>query len=110
MTQAPETSVALACGWDDITGLLPPTPCQEPAIGTVTEACVHEHLFEARACAHHAAGVQLDGPAVCGECATGPRPHDCPVVTLITWDDPTAPPTVVREPDSDFTEEDEEED
>jgi hypothetical protein len=108
MTQAPGTSTVLACGWDDITGILPPTPCQEPAIGTVTEICVHEHVFRARACAHHAVEVQLEGPGLCYECAAGPRPHDCPAVTVITWDDPTAPPTVVREPCDDFTEEEEE--
>jgi hypothetical protein len=28
---------------------------------TVTEACGHEHVFEAHACAAHAEGIQLDG-------------------------------------------------
>ena len=45
-----------ACSWDKINGLLPPTPCPEPAICTTIEACEHEHVHEARACAAHAEG------------------------------------------------------
>ncbi len=80
-----------ACAWG-ITGngLCPPTPCQEPAICTVTEACAHEHVSEARACAAHAESVLLEENWVCSECATGPRSHDCPATNVITWDDPAA--------------------
>jgi hypothetical protein len=45
MTQTPGTSAVPGCSWNNITGILPPTPCEEPAIGTVTEICVHEHVF-----------------------------------------------------------------
>jgi hypothetical protein len=76
-----------ACSWDKINGLMPPVPCQEPAVCTVTEACGHEHVTEARACAAHAEGVRLEENWDCSQCATGPRPHDCPATNVITWDD-----------------------
>jgi len=85
------------CGWDETTGLLPPRPCEEPAICTVTEACEHEHVGRARACAAHAVDVQMDGPGLCYECGTVPRPHDCPTTAVITWDDPAAPDLVLSD-------------
>jgi hypothetical protein len=97
MTRTVVAAGKAACGWDEIDGLLPPWPCGEPAICTVTEACEHEHVNEARACATHAVGVQMDGPGLCYQCGTGPRQHDCATTTVITWDDPTAPAVVLRE-------------
>jgi hypothetical protein len=99
----PLAAAGTACGWDKVNGLLPPVPCPEPAVATVTEACGHEHVSQARACARHAGGVQLEENWVCSQCATGPRPHDCPAINVITWDDPMAPAVVAGEQASDFT-------
>jgi hypothetical protein len=55
-------------------------------------------LSHARACAGHAVETQLTGPALCYQCATGPEPHDCPAVTTITRDDPTATAVIVGHP------------
>src|SRR5690348_1694816 len=92
-----DTQATAACDWDDTDGRRQPQPCEEPSICTVTEACEHEHVFEARACANHAVEVQMEGPGDCRQYAAGPRPHDCPAVTVITWDVPTAPPLVPKE-------------
>lgn len=98
MSAAAAVAPATACDWEEADGLRPPWACEETALATVTEICEHEHVLRARACAHHAVEVQLDGPGTCGWCAEGPAGHDCPALTVIDWDDPTAPQTIVREP------------
>lgn len=70
-----------ACGWDETDGLAQPWACEELAICTVTEQCEHEHVGEARACAHHAVEVQMARPGPCYRCGTRSGEHDCPTTS-----------------------------
>jgi hypothetical protein len=46
--------------------------CVEPAPVRIRAGCVHEHVFTARVCTHHAADAKH-----CLHCAQGPDPHVC---------------------------------
>lgn len=39
--------------------------------------CVHEHVYEADACAECCIALERGAVAVCSYCAHGPDPHTC---------------------------------
>lgn len=54
--------------------------CGEPAIATVTEGCVHEHLGEADVCAaHELAGRVPNNELGCSQCYEL-NAHRCPLL------------------------------
>ena len=82
----------------DIRDNWPGTPmvfCGEPPAGTITFACIHEHVNQAAACAACAAEIQRAAPdLICPRCEDGPEPHECRCDVRITWDDGTV--TIVQ--------------
>jgi hypothetical protein len=77
-------------------------PCGEPAVCVIRSGCVHEHLTEHRACPGCALDVQkAAGGMLCGRCLmTGPEPHRCLFLVVITWDEgyrEPEPVTVVQQ-------------
>jgi hypothetical protein len=65
--------------------------CGEPAIGTFTGACVHEHVQTLPLCAADAAELQrcMD-MVVCRRCEVSAEPHRCPVTITFDWHEAVA--------------------
>jgi hypothetical protein len=72
-----------------------PVWCGEPAIATITFACIHEHASAPRSCAGCAAEIQqAAGLLICPPCEDSADPHECLGDVRITWDEGTV--TVVQ--------------
>jgi hypothetical protein len=71
--------------------------CGEPPIGTITFACIHEHVNQVSACATCAVEIQRCAPdIVCPRCEDGPEPHECLCLVVIDWD--SGEKTIVQQP------------
>jgi hypothetical protein len=61
--------------------------CGEPSDATVTLACIHEHIDEARICWGCASDMQkAAGTITCKSCWNGPERHACHMLVVIGWD------------------------
>lgn len=64
--------------------------CGEPAAGTVTFACVHEHITRSGVCFDCACDLQqCAGELTCPDCYDGDPSADCYQAVTITWGDGT---------------------
>ncbi len=70
--------------------------CDEPAMATITFACIHEHVDQPRSCASCAVDVQhCAGDMICPHCRDATVPHVCMCFVVIDWD--SGEKTIVQE-------------
>jgi predicted amidophosphoribosyltransferase len=72
--------------------------CGEPAIGTLTQSCIHEHVSKRPICTGCAADTQqAAGAMICRPCdeQSGEHGHECTARLVIDWADGTT--TVIQE-------------
>ncbi len=82
-----------ACGVEQDQGL-----CGEPVLGSVSSACIHEHLNIVSVCAGCAVDFQqASGLLTCPQCEDARRPHECRPRVQITWHEAGAVTLVIQE-------------